>query len=71
MPLSVENKTAPEKMATSKINWTQYVAVIATVGSLVGIDMTPEQQVSVVVTIQLVANFVTWVLRTFFTHPPA
>lgn len=51
----------------SKINWTQAVAVIASVLVLFGIDVPPEAQAQIVVAITSVSGIVTWVLKTWFT----
>lgn len=52
----------------SKINWTQAVAVLASVGVVFGISMPPETQVSIVAGIQGAQALVTWALRTFFNN---
>lgn len=54
----------------SKINWTQAVALVATVATLLSAgkyDIPPEQQASIVVAIQAVQSVATWVLKTWFT----
>lgn len=51
----------------SKINWTQLVAAAATILVLFGIELSPEQQVSIVAGIGLVSNLLTTVFRTWFT----
>lgn len=51
----------------SKINWTQAVAMLATVGVLFGLDIPADQQAKVVATIQAVSGLATVVLRTWFT----
>lgn len=71
MALSVENKTAVEKMATSKINWTQYAAGAASLLVLFGIDLDTPTQLAFVSIIQGAQTVLTWVLRTFFHKPPA
>ncbi len=51
----------------SKINWTQGIALAATVLSVFGLDLDPHTQVAVVSTITGIATVVTWFLRTFRT----
>ena len=51
----------------SKINWTQVAGVAASVLALWGIEMTPEEQVTVVSAIQIVAGVLTVAFRTWFT----
>lgn len=51
----------------SRINWTQAVAMAASVGVFFGHDFSPEQQAKIVVTIQAVAGLATIILRTWFT----
>lgn len=51
----------------SKINWTQGIAAVASALVLFGIDLTTEQQLYAVTTIQGVQTMATWVFRTFFT----
>ena len=50
----------------SKINWTQAVAMAASVGVIFGVDVPPEQQVALVGVIQGAQSVATWVLRTWF-----
>lgn len=54
---------------SSKINWTQIIGILATVLGLVGIEMTPEQQVTWVAGVQGAQAFVTAIFRTFFNKP--
>jgi len=51
----------------SKVNWTQAVAMIATLGVLFGLNVSPEEQAKIVATIQGVAGLATIILRTWFT----
>lgn len=55
---------------SSKINWTQAVSAVAmglTFLSGGKIGMSPDQQAAVVVTIGVVGNIATWVMKTWFT----
>lgn len=64
--LRVETKSA----WLSKINWTQAVAVGASVLVLATggkVDIPLEQQAQIVVAISAVQGIVTWVLKTWFT----
>lgn len=54
----------------SKINWTQAVSAFAMILTLVSggkIGMSGDQQAAAVVTIGVVTNVVTWVIKTWFT----
>lgn len=51
----------------SKVNWTQVVAMAATLGVLFGFHLPAEEQAKVVATIQGVAGLATIILRTWFT----
>lgn len=51
----------------SKVNWTQVVAMAATLGVLFGLELPAEQQAKIVATIQAVSGFATVILRTWFT----
>lgn len=51
----------------SRINWTQAVALFASVGVIFGLDLSPEEQAKIVATIQAVASLATIILRTWFT----
>jgi hypothetical protein len=54
----------------SKINWTQGVAAFAMILTLVSggkFEITADQQVDIVVTIGVVCNVATWVIKTWFT----
>lgn len=53
--------------AFSKVNWTQVVGAVATLGALVGLDLSPERQVEIVAAIALTTQAATVVFRTFFT----
>jgi hypothetical protein len=65
------NANVPVSSAwTSKINWTQAVSATAMIltfatGGKVGMDA--GQQAAAVVTIGVVTNVVTWVMKTWFT----
>jgi hypothetical protein len=64
--INVQIKTA----WMSKINWTQAISGAAMlVTFLTGgkLNITPEQQVDIVVTIGVVTNIITWVIKTWFT----
>ena len=54
----------------SKINWTQVIAAFATLAAVFGLNLSPETQVTVVAMIGLATQFLTVVLRTFFTAKP-
>ena len=68
------NSTAlvPIKSAwSSKINWTQAVALTATGTTLVfgpSASLTPEQQLAIVTVIHIIGAVVTWVCRTWFNR---
>lgn len=68
MPVSV---LVPTKSAwLSKINWTQGVSSFAMVLTLVSggkLNLTADQQVSIVVTIGVVGDVATYVIKTWFT----
>lgn len=51
----------------SKINWAQAIAMAASVGVFFGLDIPPEQQAKIVVTINAVSGVATIILRTWFT----
>lgn len=56
---------------SSKINWTQVVALGASVAVVAGCtkcDMPAETQVALVLAIQGVQSVMTWVMRTWFTR---
>ncbi|MFZ3308924.1 MAG: hypothetical protein WBD53_08075 [Xanthobacteraceae bacterium] len=61
----------PTKSAwLSKINWTQGVSSVAMVLTLVSggkLNLTADQQVAIVVTIGIVGDVATWVIKTWFT----
>ena len=67
---------AEEKSAWfSKINWTQFVGMGATVLALVSANkynIPPEQQAVLIAGIQGIQSFATWIWRTWFndTVPP-
>lgn len=63
----VTDAVVPVKSSwASKINWTQAVAMGASVAVIFGVDVPPEQQVAIVAVIQGVQSVATWVLRTWF-----
>jgi hypothetical protein len=52
----------------SKINWTQFVAMIAMFGTMSGLfDMPPDMQANFLAGIVFVQGVVTWVMKTWFT----
>jgi len=54
----------------SKINWTQAVSSFGMVLTLVSggkLNLSADQQVAVVVTIGVVGDIVTWIVKTWFT----
>lgn len=57
--------------ALSKVNWTQVVAVIASILVIFGIDLPVDQQLSIVAAIQAVQAVATIIFRTWFTAKPA
>jgi hypothetical protein len=63
--------TVPVSSAwSSKVNWTQAVAAFAMILTLVSggkIGMSADQQTAAVVTIGVLCNIATWILKTFFT----
>ena len=63
-----EQVAVPVKSAwTSKINWVQAVAVVAALGTMFGVDLSPEDQVKIITGITVVQGFVTGVIKTWFT----
>lgn len=55
---------------SSKINWTQAISCVAMILTLATggeLNITAEQQLSIVAVIGLVSNIVTWVIKTWFT----
>jgi hypothetical protein len=51
----------------SKINWTQILAALASLGVIFGVDIPVEQQLAIVGGIQAAQSVLTVVFRTFFT----
>lgn len=51
----------------SKINWTQAIGMLASVGVLFGMHLSPDEQAKIVVTIQAISGVATVILRTWFT----
>ncbi len=57
-----------EKTAVkSKINWTQIIALVASLGAVFGFDLEPSTQVAIVGVIQSLQAGLTVVFRTWFT----
>lgn len=52
---------------SSKINWTQVIAIAAALASYFGLDLDTKTQAEVLAGIMGVQSLVTWVLRTWFT----
>ncbi|MCV6574637.1 MAG: hypothetical protein OIF58_02785 [Cohaesibacter sp.] len=52
----------------SKVNWTQIVAVLAMGLTMFGIELDPEMQSRIAVSISALAGAVTILWRTWFTH---
>lgn len=52
----------------SKVNWVQFVGVVAMVATTFGVDFTAEMQAEVVAFIVALQAFVTFVLRTWKTQ---
>ncbi len=61
----METKLNPA--ALSKINWTNGLAFVATLGAVFGLDITPEQQLQAVATIGIVSQVASVIFRTFMT----
>jgi hypothetical protein len=51
----------------SKVNWTQALALAASVLVIFGINIPPEVQAEVVAGIQAAQAIITWVIKTWFT----
>lgn len=51
----------------SKINWTQALALAASVLVIFGVNIPPEVQAEAVAGIQAAQAIVTWVIKTWFT----
>lgn len=51
----------------SKVNWTQVIAIVASLGVFFGLHLSPEDQAKIVVTINAVSGVATIILRTWFT----
>lgn len=63
------NQTVVAKSAwASKINWTQAVAILASIGAYFGLDLDAQTQAEILAAIPIVQGLVTWVLRTFFNN---
>ena len=52
----------------SKINWVQFAGPVASVGAAFGLNLSPDQVVALVVSVQTVQSIATWIIRTWFTH---
>ena len=52
----------------SKINWTQAIGMLASVGVIFGLSLPPEEQAKIVATIQGVSGLATIILRVWFTN---
>ncbi len=52
----------------SKINWTQAVALLASLLAIKGFNLDAETQVAIVAGIQGIQSAVTWAFRTFFNR---
>lgn len=52
----------------SKINWTQVIAAVAMLGTVFGLEISTEAQLSIVTGIGLVSQFLTVVFRSWFTQ---
>lgn len=63
----MENAMDVKSAWFSKINWTQALALLASVLVVFGIDLDPQTQIAIVAGIQGAQSALTWVLRTFFT----
>ena len=51
----------------SKINWTQFIAFLAMILTVFGVELPAEIQAELVVIIGSIQAVVTWILRTWFT----
>ena len=51
----------------SKVNWTQIIAMAASLAVVFGLNISPEDQAKIVATVQGVSALATIVLRTWFT----
>jgi hypothetical protein len=56
--------------ALSKINWTQAVALGATIATVFGFDLSAEEQAKILAAIATITPVVTLIFRTFFTAKP-
>lgn len=62
-----EVKVTVKSAWSSKINWTQGVALLAMLGTFFGFDLDTETQGEILAGIIGVQAAVTWVLKTWFT----
>lgn len=53
--------------ALSKVNWAQAISLVAVLGTVFGLDLTPEKQAEILAAIATITPTVTLVFRTFFT----
>lgn len=59
---------AAVKPATkSKINWTQWIAAAVSLTTYFGFELTAEQVGAIILVTQLIGNFATYVMKTWFT----
>ncbi len=55
---------------TSKINWTQAVAILSSIVTLVfgsNAGLSPDRQAAIVTVITIIQGVATWIMRTWFT----
>lgn len=63
-----EKVTVSVKPASeSKINWTQFVSMGAMLLTYFGLPLSPEQQAGIIMTIGVVGDLFTWIMKTWFT----
>jgi hypothetical protein len=55
---------------TSKINWTQAIAILAMLGTFLGFDLSGQDQADILAAIVAVQGVVTIIIRVFFTSKP-
>ena len=63
----METKTETKASFASKINWTQGLALAASILVVFGIELPTEIQLAIVAVIQGVQSVFTWIMRTWFT----
>jgi hypothetical protein len=54
----------------SKINWTQAIAILAMLLTLLGVDLSSSDQADILAAIVAVQGVVTIIIRVFFTSKP-